>query len=300
MRTLFLIAASSLALALSTAAHSLGDCPDGFSGSMGNCNRFVSVVELPGLVDTLDNKAKSIEVCKQTLNSNSNDIRICEDQSVSFVQPEGLSFKKAGGGRYLDIGACGPTAVANVLCMQCRLCEKPISWLSLTGLQKGGGTKVEDLHSALNSEHIEKPKEDSTCPVGGGYSWVLWFKKTHWYQAYFSDPTMIDRQDHPNVPEFSKEEPTLKHLEYLTLLYPIQTKKYSPSRQRRWNFNPVLVFLDDRKGGSHVTTVIRVDTKEETVTHNTWGRQYVTPWTDFKRLWSIANFGTIHLLPPEV
>ena len=274
---LMLTTAATTALATLTlmpiAAYSLGSCPDGFVRSGGRCTGFASVASLPGLVDTLD-QSQSVEVCKPTKSS---DYRVCQDGTVSFVQPSGLPYQKADGQRYLDIGACGPTAVANILCMQCGLCHKPISWLAITGLSQGGGTSSSDLWGALNHHKLSDVKADSACPATVGYTWGIR------EDVLFGSP------------------PTLKDLAYDTREWKIQNRGASPSNNRRWDFNPVMVFLNDHTGkAGHVTTVVRVDLKNQIVVHNTWGRQYRTDWRDFERLWASADYRMHFLMKPDV
>lgn len=256
---------------LSDSAHGL------FEGEI----RFAPLIDAPGLVDTLDNSV-SVEFCDLPAGgSANNDYRVCNDGTVSYRQPNGLPYQKTSSGdRYLDIGVCGPTAVANVFCMQCGLCEKPISWLALTGLRVGGGTRDWDLLRALQSVKMSDIRQDSACPKNAGYNWKL--DGSSWLQDY-----LLIR-------------PTLKDLRYMTLEWKIQNRTASPSNDRSWNFNPVLVFLDDHTGkAGHVTTVVRVDLQAQTVVHNTWGRQYVTAWDDFRRLWYLGDFRVIYLLEPQ-
>ncbi len=261
----------------------LGDPAQSFT--FGNTVRFETVVLVPGLVDTLDN-SESVEQCSKlegrSGRSDSDDYRVCDDGTVSYVQPDGLPYQKTpGGDRYLDIGVCGPTALANLFCMQCKLCEGAIKWLALTGLRVGGGTTGGDLWSALQSDKMSDKRKDSACPKNGGYNWLL------------GGSTWLS--------ELRGKKPTLKNLEYLVLEWKIQDYRASPSNLRPWNFNPVLVFLDDHTGkAGHVTTVVRVDVSAQTVVHNTWGRQYVTGWDDFERLWFHGDYRVIYLLEPKI
>lgn len=271
LRSLFLCAIVALfAAVLSGPAHSLSKAEI----------RFQSLESLPGLVETLD-QSVSVERCDIPAGQPKNvDYRVCDDGTISYVQPDGLPYQKTSdGSRYLDIGVCGPTAVANVFCMQCGLCEKPISWLALTGLSVGGGTSSGILRNALQSNKMNEVRKDSACPKNSGYNWQL--EATNWL-----------------VKLFGKKDPTLKKLAYYVREWKIQNRKASPSNDRPWNFNPVMVFLNDSNVG-HVTTVVRVNVQAQTVVHNTWGRQYVTAWDDFRRLWSVGDFHVIYLLEPN-
>ena len=248
--------ATALAIAIITnPTHAfLGNCPRGTFRSFGQCIGFTSISPPPGFVEIFD-KLSQKEDCDPPVGTNpgNTDYRVCDDGTVSFVQPAGLNYRKITGERYLDIGVCGPTAVANVLCMQCGLCEEPISWLAVTGLRKGGGTTDVDLLHALNSRALDDAKADSSCPIikhGAGYRWE------YYNDNLFTSPL------------------TLKDLEYHIREWRIQTRGASPSKHRPWNFNPVMVGLNDATGNfPHVTTVVAVNLENKTVTHNTWGQQ---------------------------
>ena len=258
----------------------LGDPAHSFA--LGNEVKFAPLVSAPGLVDTLDNSV-SVKPCRKPVGrSDSDDYRVCDDGTVSYVQPDGLPYQKTpDGDRYLDIGVCGPTAVANLFCMQCGLCEGAIKWLALTGLRVGGGTKDRDLWNALQSDKLSDVRKDSACPKNAGYNWQIVGRT--WLSNWLG------------------HEPTLEYLRHVSLEWKIQNREASPSNDRLWNFNPVLVFLNDHTQNSgHVTTVVRVDVPAQTVVHNTWGKQYVTGWDDFRRLWLLGDFRVIYLLEPKV
>lgn len=270
--------------------------------------RFGTVVSLPTAEEIFTKKEYSeLEVCDcppgYELNANKDclrilddeptDRRICDDGTISHRQPGGLDYKKLDGSRYIDIGVCGPTAVANVLCMQCGLCENPISWLALTGLEVGGGAGYPNLLNALNHPILQKEKMNSACPIieghrpdglPAGYKWIYFKKglhKTGLGGIYWGAALTID------------------DLERLIAQDSVQTKSASPSALVSWSFNPVIVGL--KQGDfNHATTVVKVDTKNKTVTHNTWGEQYVTGWEYFEQLWRNTNYAIIYLLRPAL
>lgn len=74
----------------------------------------------------------------------------CADGSMSYHQP---GINGVGG---TDWGLCGPTAVANAVCMTCGFCRPPEHWIPLTGVRTGGGTRPQDLLNALNSEEAQR------------------------------------------------------------------------------------------------------------------------------------------------
>ena len=270
--------------------------------------RFSSVVSLPTAQEIFTKKKySSLKICDcpsgYKLNVNKDclsisdekptDRRICDDGTISYRQPGGLDYQKLDGSRYIDIGVCGPTAVANVLCMQCGLCENPISWLALTGLDVGGGTNYPDLLSALNHPILKAVKSGSACPIiegrrtdglPAGYTWIYFEKGVHLTGlggVYWGAALTID------------------DLERLNARYSVQTKPASPSARVPRSFNPVIVGL--KQGDfNHVTTVVKVDTKNKTITHNTWGEQYVTGWEYFEQLWQNSNYAIIYLLRPAL
>lgn len=263
--------------------------------------RFASLISIPvGFFEILDKYSEVKECTSENPDDESDLKRECPDGSISYVQPGGLPWQ----GGELGLGACGPTAIANVFCMQCDLCPKdPTGYIRFTDIAREGGVTDKNILRALNDQQFDEVKSESACPIiqmpnyRGGYVWDLWLK------FYNRKPT----------PQEAK-----KFLNRAIRPWDIQEKWISPSQRRElyyWNLNPVMVFINDHTGNfPHATTVVEVDLSAEkeikykgetikltgTITHNTWGKQYVTPWPLFETLWASGGYRLIYLLEPPI
>ena len=167
---------------------------------------------------------------------------ICPDGTRSFIQPLGGPS---------GVGLCGPTAVANLICMTCGECSDPWVYAVLGGINVDRGTTPSQLLRATNMA-IPRLKVRQ-CR---GYRWA--------YVPYGSVSNLGWKKSHNTHKDA---------LRWLLTRWPKQ----------RNAFNPVIVGLSTGQKGGHYTTVVRLD--GNTVVHNTWGRQYRTPWKTFKWLW---------------
>lgn len=203
----------------------------------------------------------------------------CSDSTVSFEQPDGS--------QYVNWGACVPTAIANLFCMQCRMCELPSEWLGLTGLESGGGVLTRrDLAPALRKEPLKRENAKLRFDMGfycRGFG-ALW--------------------KFQNALSSKGAKSLLEWLSYSTKIKPFQWETDNITKQNFLHsnsiFNPVLIELNDYTGKSgHLTTVVGVDVDNKIVVHNTWGRQYRTRWKGFHELWEHGGFGALILGEPD-
>ena len=205
--------------------------------------------------------------------------RICNDFTDSFEQPNG--------GIYVGWGACVPTAVANLLCMQCGICDIPENWIGLTGLEPGGGVFVsEDLTDAL--------REGPTTPENTKLRERLSFS-CEGFGALWRFRNALRAKGRRSLLEWLSYSTNIKSFQWVR-----DAVTGEPILTNHHKFNPVLVRLNDYTGKSgHLTTVVRVDLVNKIVVHNTWGRQFRTRWKGFHELWKHGDFGALILGKPD-
>lgn len=238
--------------------------------------------------------------------TNSLQEELCDDGyvTVSYDQP---------GSRFIDPGACVPTALANFFCIQCGVCQKPREYERLVDLQRGGGGVFTDSLSfqpivdILNSrdertaKHVNLLKRESYCENdvwSSAYTvWRDW--RSEWREDYRLERggpfgIIIDLIIGEEVPEW--KEYMQKNGFSLLHKWTKATRHHAQNGSWMSNPNPVLVSINDDSGESgHMTTVIGVNFNSREVVHNTWGRQYTTPWKVFRYLWEKSEFAAIYL-----
>ena len=231
-----------------------------------------------------DMLGQASDMCDRSSQKGGDRHLICDDNTVSFVQP---------GPKKYDFGACGPTALANAICMQCRVCLHPNAWYRATGMRPGGGTQASDLLVGIENVMRDKDHKRKFKKHCKGYNW----------EQITISPDGNQITTNRGLGWWLREWEG--HTWFLWWEWDAWEQESQAVRSvggRNVRFNPVMVFLNDHTGESgHVTTVVGVERDGNTllVIHNTWGKQYRTKWSTFKQLWKYGEFRALVLSPPS-
>ncbi|MYF71732.1 MAG: hypothetical protein F4053_00530 [Proteobacteria bacterium] len=188
----------------------------------------------------------------------------CEDGTYSFFQP-GDPVKQSG--------YCGPVALANFLCNDYKFCREPLYFAHLAQQILGGGTTLEQLWETGSDALVTiyklwtKTGKDKFELDRHPYSMIFFENVIEFVKTYDKD--------------LSVEERLKNFLEY-----------YLASDA---SDKSIIVGLGGPPATSpeqaHATTIVDFD--RNTVVHNTWMRQYTTPWHEFHALWKSAGYMAI-------